>query len=107
MTYIISLGLTLFFELLLALLWRVRGRDLILVALVNVLTNPAVVLLHHLLLPHGALLHTVLPEIGAVATEAVIYCRKENRIAHPLFFALVANGLSYGLGLLVQLVVYG
>lgn len=104
MHYIISLGLTLFLELLLALLWGIRKRDLLLVVLVNLLTNPLVVFTHGLLLPHGFLLHTVLPELCAVATEAAIYCRKKNRIPQPVLFGVLANGFSYGAGVLLQLI---
>ena len=43
-----SLALTLVLEELFALLWGLRGRrELTVVALVNVLTNPPVVLLYH------------------------------------------------------------
>lgn len=102
MHYLISLGLTLAFELVLALLWRVRRRDLILVALVNVLTNPMVVLLHGLLMSYGLLFHTILPEIWAVFTEALIYCRRKNDIRKPILFAIAANSFSYTVGLLLQ-----
>ena len=44
----VSLALTLVFEVGFALLWGLRGRrELALVALVNCLTNPPVVLLYH------------------------------------------------------------
>lgn len=102
MHYLISLGLTLLLELAVALLWRVRRLDLALVILVNALTNPLVVLLHGLLLPYGVLIHTVLPEIFALATEALIYYRLENGIRRPALFAIVANGFSYTAGLLLQ-----
>ena len=46
----VSLALTLILEGLLALLWGVKGRwDWLLLLLVNVVTNPIVVSLHHLL----------------------------------------------------------
>lgn len=98
MQYLVSLFLTLLLEEGLALLWGVRGRDLLLVALVNVLTNPLVVLTHNALLPYGVVLHTVLPEILAVAAEAFLYLRRENRIPHPALFAVTANLLSYATG---------
>ena len=44
--FLFCLALTLAIELLLALLWGLRGQDLILCALANLLTNPAVVLLN-------------------------------------------------------------
>lgn len=103
MIYIISLCLTLVFELGFALVWGFRGRDLALVALANVLTNPTVVLAHGLL--PGLLLGTVLPELAAWTTEAVIYLKKENAIRHPVLFAVAANGLSYSLGLLLRAII--
>lgn len=102
MHYLISLGLTLVLELALALLWPVRRRDLVLVVLVNLLTNPLVVLAHGALAAFDPWLHTLLPELWALATEALLYCRLENRIRWPALFAPIANGLSYTMGLLLQ-----
>lgn len=104
MHYLISLVLTLFIELAFALLWGIRRKDLLLVALVNVLTNPLVVLVHSLLLPYGFLFHTLLPELWAVGTEAAIYYRKKTHIPHPVLFGLLANILSYCIGILLQLI---
>lgn len=102
MHYVISLGLTLALELLFAWCWRIRRRDLLLVALANVLTNPAVVLVHGQW--GGSLwLGTVLPELAAVAVEAMVYLRLENRIARPVLFAVLANILSYSAGAALQL----
>lgn len=100
MQYLISLVLTLIFEEGYAILWRVHGRDLWLVALVNVLTNPLVVLWHNLV--PGVLLGTALPEVCAVITEAVLYIRKDNRIKNPVWFAIAANAFSYGMGLIIN-----
>ena len=104
MNYVIALGLTLAFELGLALIWGIRKRDLILVVLVNVLTNPAVNLIHSLLLGQSLLFHTVLPELAAVAVEALLYCRLENSIRRPVLFAILANLFSYSMGLILMLV---
>ena len=68
-----SLALTLVLEELFALLWGLRGRrELTVVALVNVLTNPPVVLLCHTavgLWGWNAVSVTVLLESAAVAVE--------------------------------------
>lgn len=104
MHYLISLVLTLFIELAFALLWGIRRKDLLLVALVNVLTNPLVVLVHSLLLPCGFLVHTLLPELWAVGTEAAIYCRKRTHIPRPVLFGILANIFSYSAGVLLQLI---
>ncbi len=105
MHYLISLSLTLLAELLFALIWGIRKKDLLLVGLVNLLTNPLVVLVHGLLLPCGFLVHTLLPELWAMGTEAAIYHRKKNRIPYPVLFGILANALSYSTGFLLQLII--
>ncbi len=101
MHYLISLLLTLLVEGIFALVWGIRKKDLLLVLLANMLTNPLVVLAHNLLLLHGFWLHTLLPELWAVGTEAAIYRFKKNHIPSPALFAISANVLSYSLGLLL------
>jgi len=100
----ISLALTLCFELGFALLCRKRGRALWMTALVNVLTNPVVVLTallwRHFALPGYAAAVAVL-EISAVAIEGLIY-QKSRLFARPYLFSLFANAVSYGLGLLLN-----
>lgn len=93
MQFVISLLLTILLEGAAALVWGIRGRDLVLVTLVNILTNPLVVLVHNL--APGFLWGTLVPELLAVFTEALIYLRKENRIPHPVAFAVTANAFSY------------
>ena len=95
MQYVISLGLTVVLELLLALCWGIRGRDLLLVVLVNALTNPLVVLWHNL---SG---WTALPELCAVITEALLYRAKGDRIRWPFWFSAAANVFSYSTGVLL------
>lgn len=103
----VSLGLTLLFELGFALLCRLRGRDLALCALANVLTNPPVVLLALLwrvYVPLPGWWPMPLLEASAVLTEAAIYRRDAAHIRRPLLFSLCANALSYGLGLALNTV---
>lgn len=91
-------------ELLLALLWGIRGRSLYPVALVNLLTNPPVVMLHLLFSMHGYgyFLHTLLPELAAIGVEAWILSRWDTEIRRPVLFALCANIFSYSMGVLLQ-----
>ena len=98
-TFALSLALTLAIEGAAALLWGLRGRDLLLCALVNLLTNPAVVLLH-LLFPAPWV--TAALELAAVAVEALYYRRYGEHIRRPWVFSLLANGASFGLGLLIS-----
>lgn len=96
--FLFCLALTLTIELPLALLWGVRGQDLLLCALANVLTNPAVVLLN-LIFPAPWLL--LLLECAAVGVEGVVYRLCARHIRRPFLFALWVNACSFGLGLVI------
>ncbi len=103
----ISLVLTLICELAYALFWGVRDRhDLLLNAAVNVLTNPIVVFVYYCVwfyrppIRQGAV--TLVMEILAVVTEALLYRKFARTIRRPWLFALSANAFSYGLGELIN-----
>ena len=69
---LIALGLTLVLELLFALVWGVRRDGLLLVVLMNVMTNPAVNVLHYIavyLLGWPAFGVVPVLELTAVAAE--------------------------------------
>lgn len=97
----ISLILTLILELPLAFLLGIRGREgMLLVTLVNILTNPAAVLLCRLGAPQ-------LPvELGVVIAEWAVYAvfsRDEAwKILHPLWLSFVCNTVSWTAGVLLQ-----
>ena len=96
-TFVISLGLTLLFEIPFAYLFGVRGRhDLKLAVLVNVLTNPAVVLLKAMGLP------ILLLEGAAIAVEAFWYHQCGENIRRPVLLAVCANAFSYSIGVLLN-----
>jgi hypothetical protein len=95
----LSLALTLAIELPLAFLLGVRkGLDLLCVFLVNVVTNPALVLILNLVSMKGIppwYLIAVL-ELGAVAIESLFYHKCLSRCPlHPLLLSLILNGISY------------
>ncbi len=101
----VSLVLTLIFELAAALILKKRGRALSVVALVNVLTNPLVV--------SGTILWVIwdwpyrnlwvaFAEISAVTAEALIYRRHRDDFPHPWLFSLLLNGVSYGMGIVLE-----
>lgn len=96
----VSLGLTLVVELIVFLCFQLRRREQILLAvLVNLLTNPAAVWLHHFLgIPQIPI------EILVVITECYVYhtFRQTHRISNPLLLSLTANAASWGLGVLIQ-----
>ena len=100
--FALSLALTLFFELAYAAFWGLRGRDQLLVAGMNVLTNPLVVLWYSLTAGSGFLISTLLPELIAVAAEAWLLCRFGKNVTKPILLAVCINAFSYTLGLLVN-----
>ena len=97
-----ALALTLALELLFALAWGVRKDGLLLVILMNVMTNPAVNVLHYIAvwllgLPAAAVVPVL--ELVAFAAEGVC-CR--SVIRKPWLFAFLINAFSYGIGVLIQ-----
>lgn len=99
---LMALAVTLALELLFALLWGVRGRGLMIVLLMNIMTNPAVNLLYDLGVSQLALprfICIIVPELCAFAAEALC-CR--GIIKKPWLFAFLINLFSYGCGLIIQ-----
>ena len=103
--------LTLVFECGAALLLGVRDRtDLLNVALVNVMTNPPVVLCMFLtgfFFGRGARIPVeILLEILVVVIEGLIFKKilRYEKI-RPMLLSLILNGISYGLGQIVNLFV--
>lgn len=95
--YGISFGLTLLIELPICYLWGLRSRsDLELAFLVNLLTNPAAVWLHT-----SAGVPQIPIEILVVIIECYVY--RQFKIKRPLLLSLLANGVSWGLGLVLQM----
>ena len=102
---VISLLLTLLLEELFALVWGLRGRDLKLVLLLNLLTNPLAVSAHFALCRLRSLpeLPVVLVIEGLVVLTEGACCRSlGEKIRHPWVFALAVNLFSYGTGVLMQ-----
>ena len=103
---LIALPLSLFLTLLLeegfALIFRVRIRkDLLLVALVNILTNPPLGFLHYvaaLYLHSAAPVLLLLLEITAVLGEWRCYFYYSENIPSPFWFSLAANVFSFCIG---------
>ena len=85
-TFLLSLSLTLLLELLIARLCRLRGKDYLLLILVNILTNPAVVYLDMLcgtVFPHGNDLWQIPLEAAAIFIEGFCYARHARSIRRP------------------------
>ncbi len=101
----ISLLLTLLIECIFAFVWGIRRKKaFLLVTLVNIVTNPAAVLTYWL---YGMYCGKALPavqmgiEIVVVIVEALIYrsfAKEESfGLKRPVWFAVLANGLSWGI----------
>jgi hypothetical protein len=107
---LVSLSLTLILEVgfyLLVYIKKHNKKDLLLVVLVNIITNPAVVLFYWLAMIFtdlNAVLVIIPLEIFAVLTEGYYYKKYGNNFKRPFLFSLSANALSYGTGLLIQLI---
>lgn len=103
----VSLGLTLVIEEVAALVWGIRKRkDLLLICLVNIMTNPAAVFLAwiwRMYMPPGAgkIVFYLLVEAAVVITEGRIYRAYLQGSRHPMKYSLAANGCSFFLGLLI------
>ena len=106
----LSLLLTELIELSAALLLKKR-EDIGLIALANLMTNPAVV---YLSLLTKALRPGLYPAAAAVTelyrcghrriAALVAYKRRAAKIARPMLFSLCMNALSFGTGLVIKLI---
>lgn len=102
----LSLFLTLVLEGLFAFCWGLRRRrELTVVALVNILTNPPVVLLYHTfvsLFGWSAVAVTAVLECTALLVEWLCYRSCSEDLKRPFVFALLANAFSYGVGCIIN-----
>jgi len=92
---VISLVLTILLEEIFAVTVGIRDkRDLILIGLVNVVTNPFVVLVYYLAVLYTSislLLIIILLEIIAVFVEALYFKNYGKTFRHPFLFSLSAK----------------
>ena len=99
----VSLGLTILLELPVGICFGMRSRkNILLLLLVNILTNPPAVFICWLGCPE------ILVETVVMITEAMIYTwfsRDENWvIARPVALSVTANTISWLTGVLIQIV---
>jgi len=99
-----SLISTIVLELLIALVEGVRNKmDILLVVLVNILTNPFVVSVYYITLYYTRLnriLIVLLLEVSAVVVEWICYRYAGDKIKRPFLLSLSANCFSYFTGLI-------
>ncbi len=105
---VVSLALTLALELIMALIWRVKDwHDILLLVLVNVMTNPPVVLTHNLIMLDTPIFFTIAIEAMVVALEFLCYKYRARTINKPFVFSLSTNAFSYISGLFLMRLIYG
>ncbi|NLC89909.1 MAG: hypothetical protein GX681_07600 [Clostridiaceae bacterium] len=102
----LSLALTLLFESLFFFIVGKRSKwDWLLLLLLNVLTNPVVVMSWYLLRAFtklNLLLVLVFLETAAVVVEGCFYRKYAETIKRPFCFSLAANACSFGAGKLIE-----
>lgn len=98
--FAISLLLTLVFELIFAFLFGLRKKDLLLVFLVNIMTNPAAVLCNYLL--GGGFWILVMIETVVIIWEGCYYKKYGMSIRHPFLLSVISNIVSYLMGYLLS-----
>ena len=105
LSLVISLLLTLFLETGFALVFKKRKRDLLLTVLVNIVTNPPVVLFSWLagvyMAKYVVFIKIVL-EILAILIEAFYYKKYGDEFHRPFLFSLGANSFSFGTGFILN-----
>lgn len=104
-----SLVLTLIFEGIFGLIWGIKGRrDWLLLLLVNVVTNPIVVIHYYNHYDNGGIplwIYVAMLEMAAVIAEWLAYRRWGGKSTRPAFlFALCANGFSFCIGLILNMI---
>lgn len=98
----VSLGLTLVLELAFALVWGIRDRKLLLVTLMNIMTNPAAVTVHILLTGLAGWSYWA----SAISVETAVVLAEwlclRGQVRRPFLTALLINCFSFGIGLFLQ-----
>lgn len=99
-----ALALTLLLELLFSLFWGLRKKELLLVILMNILTNPAVNLLYWwaVLCGWNTPQLVLALEVAVVITEGFC-CR--GIVRRPWLFAFFVNLFSFGMGELLKILI--
>lgn len=94
-----SLMITLIIEVPVAFLFHARGKDLLLAVLVNILTNPALVLLSEL--SGNRFFIQMILETVAWGVEGCYYKKYSVAMKHVFICSLCCNAASYCAGLLM------
>ena len=108
---LISLGCTLIIEIGIAFIIKYRGKDLLHVLLVNILTNPllnsVIVAINYYYGLKARNISLLILEILVVIVEGIIYQKYLNRrVINGYLLSIILNVSSYVIGLLVNNLVY-
>ena len=107
--FILSFVITAVIETVTALIFKIRrARDLGVVLLSNILTNPLLNFFYMLAVLKmgiaGARIVLIVMEAAVITGEALIYRRLIPSLSHPFLFSLTANLLSFWGGFLITLI---
>lgn len=104
----ISLAATIILELLFALFWGIRNKkDLLLLCLVNLLTNPVVVFIYYISKFYSDLdliVVVLVLEVLAVLLEGFYYKRYGKMYRDPYYFSFFANVFSFAIGKIISII---
>ena len=96
-----SLILTLIIELIIAIVLGIRGKDLLKITFINILTNVPlniIVLLLYSVIDTRIVFYLIVPvlEVFVVLIEGTYFKRLNKSIINPYKLSLLLNGFSYG-----------
>ena len=107
---IISLILTLIVEIgFFYIIGKRNKKDLLLVVLVNILTNPSIVSIYWILTLYTSInqiMIKILLEFSAVIAEGYYYRKYGMDFKRPYLFSFAANSISFGTGILLQQILH-
>lgn len=98
--FAVSLSITLVVEIPIALLFCADRKDILLVLLLNILTNPAVVLIS--MLTGNGLMVQIILEIIVVLVEGCYYKKYSTSMKYVFLCSMCCNAASYGMGILIR-----
>jgi hypothetical protein len=103
----LSLLLTIIFEIVFFLLVGKKDKkDLLLLVLVNIFTNPVVVLSYYITVTYTDWNPSVIKiplELFAIITEGYYYKKYGRNFRHPYLFSAAANMFSFWIGVIIQI----
>lgn len=104
MILLISLTSTIFFEETVSLFWGIRNKkDILLILLVNIITNPLVVFIYYIFNHYNIgnpIITKLLLESVAIFAEGAYYRKYGVNIKRPFLFSFCCNVVSFGIGVL-------